>query len=683
MRRSWLIVVVVMLWGAAAVRGEVLGQGWSYRRALSFRAIASDAPGENVAWADFYVNGMQRPDGMDFRVTTADRVLVPLKRLQTSGENDHVRLAFATHSDGPYYVWWGNPQATDAGPALDLQRGVYLEEFRAGGIRNGDLRDAEGLRTLFTRAAAEHRSLGGTILPTVFQGWNPLGEQVGALLNYHAQFKIDTPVNADFAFTVTDAGSLTIDGNTIDHDLRGGLRNHVRNPKPLELAPGWHTLDVLQVNTGAQNTAVAVVWKRGAERGYSPLPPTLFAPAAVATAGPLEKIGAPYAADFSIDPQAELFIPPESFVPRYVFEARFPESFSPQMSWSFGDGQKSAGARKLSHYFLEPGMYPVTLTLREGSNTFTTTTRIVVQDRLYDLFPRPPQDGPKKGIPWLRDYDVSALTGTEALKGMLLFQDQGDVDAMASWGKAWLKTKDAPSDKVLTDETTDLARLLEGRKDYAGMAEDFHLASEKPAGMLVRLDLMRDEVRVRCDDLPEAGQALSLAESWRTRINRGDKSQVRGVESAVLYAAMAVPEMKAAHEALAAVRKSALGTYAEAQLQQGVLARNVENYIRTQDYDTATDLLNQWEGDYPEAIWEGFTRTLRGKLLAAEGEPLIAARICVQHAKANPEGFYAAELLYRAAQHFKEAGDPTQAKAAMDLLTSKYPESPYARGQQQ
>jgi outer membrane protein assembly factor BamD (BamD/ComL family) len=36
-------------------------------------------------------------------------------------------------------------------------------------------------------------------------------------------------------------------------------------------------------------------------------------------------------------------------------------------------------------------------------------------------------------------------------------------------------------------------------------------------------------------------------------------------------------------------------------------------------------------------------------------------------------------LLYRAAENFKLGGERDQAQAAMDLLATKYPESPYAR----
>src|SRR5262249_27532405 len=123
-----------------------------------------------------------------------------------------------------------------------------------------------------------------------------------------------------------------------------------------------------------------------------------------------------------------------------------------------------------------------------------------------------------------------------------------------------------------------------------------------------------------------------------------------------------------------------LAAYNHAQIRQGVLARNIEAYIGTRDFVSAQKLIDQWEMEFPESIWDGFTRTLRVKLYAAEALPAVAARIAVEHAKANPSGFYAAELLYRAVQNFKAAGEQTQAKAAMDLLVSKYPESPYARG---
>src|SRR4051794_31389076 len=90
-------------------RGETLGEGWTWRRPIQFKQALSDAgggAGENVAWVEFYANGMQKGDGGDIRVTSADRVVMPSRVMQASGESDLVRVAFATRNDGPYYVWW-------------------------------------------------------------------------------------------------------------------------------------------------------------------------------------------------------------------------------------------------------------------------------------------------------------------------------------------------------------------------------------------------------------------------------------------------------------------------------------------------------------------------------------------------------------------------------------------------
>jgi TolA-binding protein len=57
----------------------------------------------------------------------------------------------------------------------------------------------------------------------------------------------------------------------------------------------------------------------------------------------------------------------------------------------------------------------------------------------------------------------------------------------------------------------------------------------------------------------------------------------------------------------------------------------------------------------------------------------VAARLALSHAGANPEGFYAAELLFRAAENFKLGGEQQQARTVLELLARKYPESPYAR----
>jgi hypothetical protein len=189
----------------------------------------------------------------------------------------------------------------------------------------------------------------------------------------------------------------------------------------------------------------------------------------------------------------------------------------------------------------------------------------------------------------------------------------------------------------------------------------------------------------------DADAAVKEAQDWLKKINATNKPAVQAAQAALAYALIAKGDGKAAKAAVdAAVSNappppgragatSAADIFNQMEIRQGVLTRNVENYIRTKDLDTAWTLLNQWELEFPQALWEGFSRTLRVKLAAAEGRNLVAARMALAQARANPDGFYAAELLYRAAEQFKLGGEQQQARTVMDLLAGKYPESPFAR----
>ncbi|HUO10996.1 MAG TPA: PKD domain-containing protein [Phycisphaerae bacterium] len=682
---AFLVAALLLFPPPRARAADAFPTGWTFRRALTFKPVSTNAPGENIAWSEFYANGSQKPDGADLRVTTSTGIVVPARILQISPSNDFIRIAFQTRApDNPYHVWWGNPNADKPAATLDIRRGVLAEVYERDRGGGGNPRSESGIDDMFSRATP----VGATFVPSLFLGYNPLGPERGAMIRYTAQFKIDAPVKPDFAFTVLDTGVLKIDGNTIMSQLRGGFRGRVRDSVSVDLAAGWHNIDVTQVNAGSPNTGISVCWRRPGEKGFTPLPPNVFAPIASSAAGPLEKIGTPYAADFTIAPEAEAFVLPDSFIARYSFEAQLPENLAnPAVTWDFGDGQILTGQKKINHYFLKPGRYAVTMTIKlggGGGGSFTTTRRLEIPDRMYQRFPIPPQDGDRAVRTILKDYDLKKLTGPAALQGMFFFKDQGDTDDQIAWGRAWLQTKDpATADKVLDDEAVVLARLLEANNDNRGAADILHIASEEPVGILTRLDLLRQYVMALCDNLDDADTAIDAVKSWQKRTEGGSSDQSRRLAGSLLYAAIAKGDTKLAQSTVAQIGVIKGVGYNDAEIKQGVLARNIEAYIRTSDFETARQLLDQWELDYPASIWDGYTRTLRVKLIAAQGRPLLAARIALAHARANPSGFYAAELLYRAAENFKAAHETTQAQAAMDLLTSKYPESPYARGNAQ
>ncbi|MCL2640161.1 MAG: PKD domain-containing protein [Phycisphaerales bacterium] len=677
------LFLLLLTVGVRGERAEQLPDGWPVRRPLQFTQAVSDAPGVNIAVSEFYCDGRQKNDASDLRVTTPDRTIVPHRVLQFSQQDDFIRLAFETRSDGPYYVWWGNPNATKPATDLEINRGILVEIYRMPPGRRDNIQAVE---KLFEKAPL----LGALFIPEIFMGHNPLSDEWGVMFRYRGQFKIDKPIKADFAFTTSDTGSLSIDGTTIATAFRERFQRRVREPKSVDLSTGWHTMEVMQANVGNGGPGVAVVWRRPSDKNYAAMPQVLFPAVAQARAGTLENVGGGGAVDFSIVPESEVFSPPDTYLQHYIFDAKIPADAKPKITWDFGNGQVITGNRpKVAHIFMAPGVYSVTLKLDEQ----TTTRRITVKERMYSRFPKPPETPAKTAVNILSAYNKEKLTGIQAFRGYQFIQEKttgSDAATIAAWGKAWLSTQDrlpGTSDKGLFDETFDLAKLLESQGDYRAAAEMFRLAARKNNGAGGGANLMRYSVMTTCDYVDDATAALQEAQNWKPT-----EPQQRTAQVAILYAAIA----KAGGGGDAAATKlikttldqlqnpnpqNGGGNFNDVRIRQGVFARNVENYIRTNEFDTAIKLLNEWELEFPEALWDGFTRILRVKLLLAEKRPLIAARLALTHARANPSGVYAAELLYRASQSFELANEPTQAKAAKALLASKYPESPYARGE--
>ena len=674
MTHRLLIFLALLLLLATAprpARAEPLGDGWLYRRPLTFKTAASDAPGDNLAWTEFYTNGAALPDGSDIRVTTADRMVVPSRLMQVSGQNDFVRLAFATKAEGPFYVWWGNPKPDKPAPELEINRGILAEIYKFPG---GPIENETQVRKAFERAG---KPLGAVFLPEPCLGYNPLGEEWTAMVKYHGQFKIDKPGSYEIAFGAGDRGYLAIDGQTVMYAR--GIPRDARNTKTLDLKTGWHTFEAAQINVGGGETGITCSWRVPAAKQFTRIPGAIFASVAVAEEGALENIKQTVAVDFSIDPAAEAFCPPDYYFQRYVFDIRLPANAKPSMTWDFSDGQTVKDLRKVHHMFLSPGNYTVTLTLKEPGGTFTGVRRLTIKDRMYARFPQPPEDTFKAVLAVLEKYVPSKMPAEDRLRGMLFFKKNNEQDSILSWGQAWCEAKEAQNESVVTSEVFDLARLAEFRKQFKEAAEFYHLVSEKPIGMDARAAAMRQYVIELCNYLDSGDNALKIAEDWRKNTFTQTPTVQHIVLGAMAYAAIARGDGTYAAKLCDDAGTRRLLPYNEQQIRQGVLTRNIENYIRTKDFDTAEKLVDQWEGDYPDTMLDGFSRLLRVNLLVSEDRPAAASAIALQHARALPNSFYAAELLFRAAEAFKIAGKPDDAKAAMDLLKQKYPESPYAR----
>ena len=667
----WMVLAGLLAPAVAPARGATLGEGWPYFRVLNFKQAASTAPGDNLAWVLFYSNGAHRADGGDFRVTTPEGVIVPLRMLQVSGNGDLVRIAFVTHGDGPYHVWWGNPKADKSGPLADIRRGVWCEISKFTG---GELGSVERIRKAFDRVQI---SEGSVFVPEIFLGYNPLGNEANTMFRYRAQFHIERLARYDLAFAVEHRGYVALDGVTV-LEAPFAMPQDARNHKVLELKPGWHDLEVAQVNLGGQ-TSVALAWKRPGEGRFETIPRTVFAPVAEATAGPLQKVGQSYAADFDIQPVAEAFAPPEFYLQRYMFAVGEAPAGA-TLHWEFGDGQTAGNEPRPSHFFLAPGIYEVTLTVSNHGLQFKAARRIHVQDRMYSKFPYPPEDAPKTVTTVLDRYERGALNAEQRLRGLLYCKFHGLTDATMAWGKSWEEAAESQDEARVWEETVDLADLCARQGALGQAAQMYHLAADKPLSMDMKLRCLRMYAIEACDYGANPDEVLQVAEQWKPRINAPNQQQNHNLQILVAYAAIAKGDGTRAAQAIHDAGERGGRSFRDMEIHQGVLARNIETAIRTHEYSTANRLLNEWESDRPAAMLEGFTRLLKVKLLVTQERPLAAAHVAQQLARANPGSFYAAELLYRASEALRTGGKEDEAKTVLNVLKDKYPESPYARG---
>jgi len=111
---------------------------------------------------------------------------------------------------------------------------------------------------------------------------------------------------------------------------------------------------------------------------------------------------------------------------------------------------------------------------------------------------------------------------------------------------------------------------------------------------------------------------------------------------------------------------------------KGDYARHVEEYIRTRDYESAEEYLQEWGEAFPLDRLEGFWSLLRARLDFERGRLAQAVREMRVLAKANPTSNYAAEGLMLAAEACARLKQPEQAAAFLRQVVKDYPESPFA-----
>ena len=669
--RIWIVVFVALSFvGAAFSRAGTLGTGWKYRRSLRANLFPTSAPGKNLAWAQFYTNSARLPDGRDLRVTTATGTILPMRLLRVSTHDDLVRLAFQEPAAGEYFVWWGNKHPGAVPPALKIDRGIFLRVYP---LVQGPRRNWRQMRQRFNQAGA----FASMFVPEMFMGYDPTGWNRQDMMLYRADLHITSAGNYTFAFDVADVGFLNLNGkNLLTKTRPGGMMGRVRFKRTIYLKPGWYPMTVGELHLWWL-AGISVDWKPPGSVQYAPIPPAAFAPANQAAVGRLEKVGGGYAADFSIKPQSQLFVPPDNYLQRYTFSARVPSTFAPRMNWTFSDGQSAQGLQ-VDHEFLAPGIYMVTMTVHQAGNTFTAKRRLLIRTEIFSKFPYPPVDPSGVVADIIDNYNLKALSGKQLYRGVMFYHHYKNLRGLRAWGLAWALSTDAQNPISVVHTADMLVRRELAKNNFQQAGNIYLLASRKHIDNMTQSHLLLHYAVTACNYSGTAPEVLQSLQHWKADHGHLSKSAAHDINTALAYAAIANGNGVAAKKYVAEAGDLTAMAYSAQEIRQGVLARNVESYIDSHHYRTADHLLDQWELQFPRAIIKGYTRLLRVKLMTAQRHFIYAAHIAVQYVNSEPKSFYAAKLLYLASEAYQSANKSNRAELLLARLKQDYPESPYA-----
>ncbi len=669
-KQIWMTLILALCIAPGLSRGSTLGTGWTYRRVLRVNLFPTSAPGKNLAWAQFYTNSARLPDGRDLRVTTASGTLLPMRILRVSNKDDLVRLAFQEPAAGEYFVWWGNKHPGAAPPALKIDRGIFLRVYP---LVQGPRRNWRQMRRHFKQATC----FASMFVPEMFMGYDPTGWNRQDMMLYRATLHITSAGNYTFAFDVADVGFLNLNGkNLLTKTRPGGMMGRVRFKRSIYLKPGWYPMTVGELHLWWL-AGLSVDWKPPGSAQYAPIPPAAFAPANQASVGALQKVGGGYAADFSIKPQSQLFVPPDNYLQRYTFSARVPATFAPGVNWTFSDGQTAHGLQ-VDHEFLAPGVYTVRETVKQAGNTFIANRRILVRTEIFSKFPYPPVDPSGVVADIIDNYNLKTLSGRQLFRGIMFYHHYRNLRGLRAWGLAWAISTDEQNPQAVVNTADMLVRRQLEKGQFRQAGNIYLLASRKHIDAMTQAHLLLHYAVTACNYTSTAPEVLRNLQSWKAGHTHLSKPAAHDIDAALAYAAIANGNGAAAARYVTQAGDVTPMAYSAQEIRQGVLARNVESYIDSRHYRTADHLLDQWELQFPRAIIKGYTRLLRVKLMMAQDHFLNAASIAVQYVNSEPKSFYAAKLLYRGSEAYKNAAKINRSELLLARLKKDYPESPYA-----
>lgn len=386
-------------------------------------------------------------------VVAKNNRLVPARILQL-GPGDLCRLAFETIAGQNSYdiFYGGRPPKAELLPKWTNTDGLLMETRR---FARCNLWRLDSLRAAFAKA----EPIGADYVAGVHHSHNPMNLTPGPFFSrYTGTLHIASGGEYTLWTSSRDCSFALIDDKPVVS--APGRHGPMRRARPglgktMHLSAGKHKFEYYHAAVG-NDAIMSLVWVQG-QAGKKPrpsiVPPSVFRAESVgrAEAGSLTTRAKKLVPDFRYKIAGEVPLPGE---PLPLIGVSFQDVSPPGLSakakyrWDFGDGQTSDGQtselRNPAHVYLRPGLYVVSLSVKRGTRTVTTTNRIYV-DR--PLRTRRSKEKPHKlddYIPILLGYEAKRLDAASARQLFSAFLWKADILA-AEDGKT-KKGTDADND---------------------------------------------------------------------------------------------------------------------------------------------------------------------------------------------------------------------------------------------
>lgn len=639
--------------------------GWPFRRAVDVEWDPQKMTGSEIAVAEFWTMGKHEPSGEVIRVTTDDGKPVPARVLMI-GPGDRMRVLFAPlRGVKRHYIYFGHPKAPPTLRALadvPIRSGLLLEMRKLEGPMAGDI------KTIVTNFDRAKTVIGRKMVPTLYQGFNPFGDEVQTVSCYSGTLTAPSDGTYIFAGSASDHGALYIDNRPVLW-VPSRAPNVQFNAK-CDLKTGPHQLAFYHVNAAGEQM-VSVVWQKPGDpaRHYEIIPPHAFGLLAPATVGPLEEKDRVFTADIKIEYAGECFFA-DHYSHRYRFTAQGAAGTSAtamkKYDWDFGDGQIATGPTA-EHVYLVDGEYAVKLTGKSGVQGDTKTCRILVS-RQYERIDNPPGDMPSIHGKLVATYDVAKMPDKWVPWASLLLERAKEHAALekAATRLASTRTGIDQGFGITTLASASHELVLAGKFDAA-----VHMWEAVPADSPFQPFAAKEYAEVLIWRLAEFNKAARTIEPLLKKYAE-DFALKRIYAQAMILSGKAPEGTKLLQE----LRGD--GPTDRREAITGATARTIEFYITEGDFETGEKTWEKWDHQYPQDFLEGYSVMLRTRLMELGKAPEAAAKVCEAFATAIPRSSYSPRLLDRASKLLAKL-DPAKSQALRKLLKEKYPEDPLSQ----